>query len=125
MTLKLGCCYTLKNNPRTRLQLFSNTIITNPLIFHVLCAGVDRGLLRTENALYEYLKSKCTESRSDLPSMKKASNPGYITRGYFVQPIIVSIMLSGRLRWIEDEVTMGYLQENTTHVRYKDQSVKV
>jgi hypothetical protein len=77
--------------------------------------GVDRGLLRTENALY--LKTKCIETRSDLPSMKKASNLGYKRRKYFVQTIIVSIMLSGRLRWIEDAATMGYLQENTMHVR--------
>ena len=123
MILILGSCYIFKNKPWTRLPLFSNTIITTPHIYHVLCTGVDRGLLRTENTLY--LKTKCTENRSDLPSMKKASNLGYITRGYFVQPIIVSIMLSGRLRWIEDAATMGYLQENTMHIRYKDHSVKV
>ena len=113
----------MKNMPWTCLPLFSNTIITTPPACHVLCTGVDRGLLRIENTLY--LKTKCIENRSDLPSTKKASNLGYITKWYFVQPIIFGIMLSGRLRWIEDAAKMGYFQENTMHVRYKFQSVKV
>jgi hypothetical protein len=123
MTLIICDSYTLKYRPWTCLPLISNKVITTPPTCHVLCMGMARGLLRTENTLY--FETKCSESRSDRPSMKKASNLGYITIGHLVPPIIVSIMLSGKLWWIEDAATIGYLQENAMHVHYEDQSVNV
>ena len=71
------------------------------------------------------LRTRCSEKRPDLTGIKKVSNFGYITRGNCVPPIAVSAMLTGRLQLIEQAATMGYLQENTMHVRYKDQSVNV